>query len=59
MKKENLETKIIKQTVLKIKDTVDYMSNVIRDVSSKLCYLIKKYKDDYRLPEKDKYYSGL
>ena len=58
MAKENLETKA-RKAVIKIEKKVTDMSNVLRDVSMKLCYIIKTYKDDDRLPYKDKYYSGL
>lgn len=53
MAKENLETEV-KKAVLVIKEKVADMDNVLRDLSAKLCYLIKHKGfggDYYTLPE--------
>lgn len=57
MAKESLETKT-RKAVIKIEKKVTDISNILRDVSMKLCYVIKKYKDSYSMAG-EKYYSGL
>jgi len=44
MTKENLETKA-KKAVLKIEDKVTDIHNVLYDISSKLCHIIKSYRE--------------
>lgn len=50
MVKEDLETKS-RKAVLAIKDRVADIDNVLRDISMKLCYVIKHKGDYYTLPE--------
>lgn len=56
MTKEDLETRA-RKAMLRIEKKVTDMSNVLYDVSAKLCHLIKSYKDYYNQPEKNGYYG--
>jgi hypothetical protein len=49
-KKENLETKA-KKAVLKIGDTVKNIEYVLRDLSMKLCYVIRNKGKDYTVTD--------
>ena len=55
MVKENLETKA-KKAVLRIEKKVAGIYNALRDLSLKLCHMIKSRKDYYGLPD-DNYYQ--
>lgn len=46
MAKQDLETKC-KKAVLEIADKVDSIYNTLRDVSMKLCHIIKQNKKSY------------
>jgi len=50
MTKEDLETKA-RKAILAIKDKVADIDNVLRDLSMKLCYIIKHKGDYFTLPE--------
>ena len=56
MVRENLETKS-KKAVLTIKNKVTDIDNVLRDLSMKLCHIIKHKGDYYTLPEGIEYGS--
>jgi hypothetical protein len=56
MTKEDLETKT-RKAVLRIEKKVTDMSNVLYDVSMKLCHVIKSFKDYYREPDRNSYYK--
>ncbi len=56
MTKEDLETKA-RKAVLRIEKKVTDMSNVLYDVSAKLCHLIKRGSDYYSSPEGNGYYK--
>jgi hypothetical protein len=54
MVKENLETKA-KKAILRIEEKVADIYNVLRDLSLKLCHMIKSRKDYYTLREDNHY----
>lgn len=54
---EDLETKS-RKAVLKIKDKVIDIDNVLRDLSMKLCHIIKHKGDYYNIPEGIDYNNG-
>lgn len=54
MAKEDLETKA-HRAVLTIKDKVMDMDNVLRDLSMKLCHVIKYKGNYYSAPEGNNY----
>ena len=56
MVKENLEIKV-KKAVLHIEKNVAGIYNVLRDLSLKLCHMIKSRKDYYGLSD-DNYYQA-
>lgn len=56
MTKEDLETRA-RKAMLRIEKKVTDMSNVLYDVSAKLCHLIRCHKDYYIQPEKNGYYG--
>lgn len=58
MAKEDLETKSMK-AVLTIKDKVADMDNVLRDISMKLCHIIKHKGKYYSIPEGIDYDKGF
>jgi hypothetical protein len=53
MVKENLETKV-KNAVIRIEKKLIGIYDVLRDLSLKLCHVIRSKKDYYCLPD-DKY----
>ncbi len=57
MVKENLETRVIK-AVLQIENKVSEIYNVLRDLSLKLCHLIKSKKDYYSVPDENYYQTN-
>ena len=56
MTKENLEIKT-RKAVVRIEKKVTDMSNVLYDVSAKLCHVINRLKDYYGPHEKCGYYN--
>ena len=52
MAKQDLEVKC-KKAVLEIADKVDSIYNTLRDVSMKLCHIIKQNKRSYTLGQYD------
>tara|TARA_B100000315_G_scaffold103880_1_gene95150 strand:+ start:1413 stop:1583 length:171 start_codon:yes stop_codon:yes gene_type:complete len=56
MAKDNLETKAIK-AVIAIKGKVTDISNVLHDLSMKLCHIIKYKKDYFSQPNDNGYYK--
>ncbi len=56
MTKENLETKA-KKAVLKIEEKVADITNILYDISSKLCYLIKDRRSYQDMLEGDDYFG--
>lgn len=54
MVKDDLETRAEK-AILYIQGKVTDIYNVLRDLSLKLCHLIKSRDDYYRFPDKDDY----
>lgn len=56
MVKENLETKA-KKAILRIEEKVADIYNVLRDLSLKLCHMIKSRKDYYTSRD-DNYYQA-
>ena len=56
MTKDDLETKA-RKAVLRIEKKVTDMSNVLYDVSAKLCHLIRCKNDYYSQPERNGYYG--
>tara|TARA_B100000315_G_C14075760_1_gene362615 strand:+ start:143 stop:334 length:192 start_codon:yes stop_codon:yes gene_type:complete len=53
MAKDNLETKAkkavinIEKKVSNMSNKISHMTDILRDVSMKFCYVIKRYKENY------------
>ena len=56
MVNEDLETRA-RKAVLSIAKKVTDINNVLRDLSMKLCHIIKYRKDYYSLPHGNDYYK--
>jgi hypothetical protein len=56
MSKENLETKT-KKAIVNIDKKLTDMNNILRDMSMKLCHLIKRNREYYGFAEKRESYE--
>ena len=55
MPKENLETKA-RKAVLNIEDKLTYIGYTLKDISMKLCHLVKEWRDYHKRLERNDYY---
>jgi hypothetical protein len=56
MVRDDLETRV-KKAVLRIEKTLAHMYTVVRDLSLKLCHIIRSRKDHYTFGDDDHYRS--
>lgn len=54
MDKENLETRV-RKAILRMEKEISGLYNVVRDLSLKLCHIIKSRKDYYSFPDDNHY----
>ena len=57
MAKDNLETRV-KKSVLKIEKSISGIYNVLTDFNLKLCHIIERIGDQYRVGDSAPYYAG-
>lgn len=57
MAKDNLETRV-KKSVLKIEKSISGIYNILTDFNLKLCHIIERMEDQYKIGGSSPYYTG-